>query len=64
LLIGLFPNETKNKDNDVEWKKMARLRDIIIHEYFGVDLGIIWPIIKNKPQRYQRNKPENTLKLL
>ena len=43
-----MPNEIKNKTTDVEWKKIAGLRDILIHEYFGVDLEIIWDIIKNK----------------
>lgn len=43
-----LPNETKNKATNVEWKKIAGLRDILIHEYFGVDLEIIWDIIKNK----------------
>ena len=43
-----LPNNVKEKTPDVEWKKIAGLRDILIHEYFGVDLGIIWDIIKNK----------------
>jgi uncharacterized protein with HEPN domain len=36
----------RNKYSDIEWKKIAGTRDIMIHAYFNVDLDIIWNIIK------------------
>ena len=36
---------------DIPWKRMAGLRDILIHEYFGVDLNAVWQIVeRNIPQ--------------
>lgn len=33
---------------EIEWKKIKGLRDIIVHEYFGLDKDIIWTICMNK----------------
>ncbi|MBI2645062.1 DUF86 domain-containing protein [Candidatus Uhrbacteria bacterium] len=32
----------RNAHPHVEWQEMAGMRDMLIHEYFGVDLGIVW----------------------
>ena len=36
----------RNKYSNIEWKKIAGTRDIMIHAYFNVDLDISWNIIK------------------
>lgn len=32
---------------DIEWAKIVGLRHRVVHEYFGIDLEIIWSILKN-----------------
>ena len=48
------PEEIKTASETIPWGKMIGLRNITIHEYFGVDTDIIWEIItKNLPQTKQ-----------
>ncbi|MBI5815762.1 MAG: DUF86 domain-containing protein [Nitrospinae bacterium] len=43
-----IPEEIRAKAPDVPWKYMAGMRDKLIHEYFGVDLSVVWAVIKNE----------------
>ena len=36
----------RDKHKNVEWKEITGTRDKMIHHYFGVDLGIVWNIVK------------------
>ena len=43
-----IPPEVRRMAPKIEWKKIAGLRDVISHEYFGIDVDIIWDLIKSK----------------
>lgn len=32
----------------ISWKEMAGLRDVLIHQYFGINYQLLWDIVKNK----------------
>ncbi|MEQ1933373.1 MAG: DUF86 domain-containing protein [Fimbriimonadaceae bacterium] len=38
------PDDMRDAHPSVPWKKLAGLRDILIHQYEGVDLGQVWRI--------------------
>jgi len=39
-----LPQDFKDRHPDIPWKEMAGMRDIIVHEYFGVDLKLTWRV--------------------
>ena len=41
-----IPDEIKNKFSEVPWVKLKGIRNRIVHDYFGVDVEIIWKIIE------------------
>lgn len=46
--VKKLPEDLRAQHSAVEWKKIAGLRDILIHEYFGLDAEIVWDIVQNK----------------
>ena len=57
------PETVTKKYPDIPWEEMRAIRNIVVHEYFGVDLNIIWhttqvnlPSIVNKLEEILSNK--------
>lgn len=50
-----IPVKFRQEHHDVPWRELAGMRDILIHEYFGVDLELIWTTVKeNLPKLKQK----------
>jgi uncharacterized protein with HEPN domain len=41
-----LPDEVLEQYKDIPWRLMRGIRNILAHEYFGVDLEIIWTTVK------------------
>lgn len=47
-VISRLDEDFKSLHNDIPWQKIKDFRNIIAHDYFGIDADEIWDIIQNK----------------
>ncbi len=52
-----IPEALKQEHPEISWKKISGTRDVLIHEYFGVDIDIVWiVVIKDLPVLKRQTK--------
>lgn len=45
-----LPQEIRLKYKKIPWKKMAGMRDVMIHRYYGISINDTWAVIKTVPK--------------
>ena len=43
-----LPIDVKNSMPDIQWNKIVALRNILTHEYFGINRQIVWDVVQTK----------------
>lgn len=55
--------EIRDQASDVPWSKVIGMRNILVHDYFGLDLTIIWDALENDLPRLKQ-EIEDLLQIL
>jgi len=48
-----LPDDFTARHEDVPWRQIAGLRNRIVHDYFGLDLELIWEVIRRDLPQFQ-----------
>jgi len=43
-----LPDSFKETASEIDWRKITGMRNILVHEYFGINLPIVWDVVQNK----------------
>ncbi|PNU19708.1 DUF86 domain-containing protein [Geothermobacter hydrogeniphilus] len=43
-----IPEAIRQVSPEIPWKSMAGLRDVLIHDYMGVDLRTVWNVVQDR----------------
>lgn len=43
-----LPEDARQIYSEIEWGKIVAMRNLLIHEYFGIDLNLVWSVVENK----------------
>ena len=42
-----IPDRVKSQSEEIPWREIGGMRDLLIHDYFGVNIKVVWETTKN-----------------
>jgi len=52
--VQRLPEEMKAARPDIEWRRIAAFRNVLVHDYLGVDLERVWEIVQSDVPRLKQ----------
>ena len=52
--VRILSFEFRRRHPDVPWRSITALRNVLIHEYFGVELEIVWRVVQRRLPNLKR----------
>ena len=40
-------SELKTNHSEIDWATLARFRNVLVHDYLGIDIDLVWTVITN-----------------
>ena len=53
-----IPAPLRKKYPEIPWSSMAGMRDVLIHDYMGVDLVTVWKVVRERLPEVRRQLSE------
>ena len=45
--VKALPSELREENREIPWRNIAGFRDVLVHNYFGISIEIIWDVLEN-----------------
>lgn len=42
-----IPANIKDQSQEIPWREISGMRDLLIHDYFGVNIQVVWETVQN-----------------
>ncbi len=47
-------DDLKQKYPDIEWHSIAGFRNVLVHDYLGIDFDVVWRVVQNNVPELKR----------